>query len=106
MPWHAQRLLICGQALYTFSTVCAQTSDFARHAAGFKLSAEPSRALDDQDKDVLIAVRALGDMRSRAVTLQLCWLMPMHCLLRPSLPWPKPTVSHVNFAHPRWGGSR
>ena len=34
-------LSICGQALYTFSTVHAQTSDFAGCAAGFKLSAEP-----------------------------------------------------------------
>ena len=37
-------------------------------SAGFKLSAEfprsLCRALDDQDEVVLIAVRALGDMRS------------------------------------------
>ena len=51
-----------------FSTVCAWTSDFAGHTAGFKLNVEPSHTLDDQDKDVFIAVRALGDMRSRAVT--------------------------------------
>ena len=41
-------------------------------SAGFKLSVEfphsLCHALDDQDEVVLIAVRALGDMRSSAVT--------------------------------------
>ena len=41
-------------------------------SAGFKLSAEFPRslchALDDQDEVVLIAIRALGDMRSSTVT--------------------------------------